>query len=97
MDRLAGKNVNPQECKISIVQVQCPVGVNRRSSLDLMMWLSKNHYGVIHWARETETFQSIVKTFVRLIFESVSSPELPEDWQPSRITMMGANPHSEQN
>jgi hypothetical protein len=81
--------------RIAIVQVDSPVGVNLRSSVELTNRLSKDHDGVIHWARDTETFQSIVKSFVRLNFESVSSPELPEDWQPSRITMMGANPQSE--
>ena len=80
--------------KIAIVQVDSPVGVNRRSSLDLTIWLSNEHDGVIHWARDTETFQSIVKSFVRLDFESMSPPELPENWQPS-VTMMGASPHSE--
>ena len=82
--------------KIVIVQVDSPVGVNRRSSLDLTIWLSKERDGVIHWARDTETFQSIVKSFVRLDFESVSPPELPENWQPT-ITMMGANPHSQES
>jgi hypothetical protein len=80
--------------KIAIVQVDSPVGVNRRSSLDLTICLSNEHDGVIHWARDTETFQSIVKSFVRLDFENVSPPELPANWQPT-ITMMGANPHSE--
>ncbi len=80
--------------KIAIVQVNSPVGVNLRSSLQLTMWLSKDQDGVIHWARDTETFQSIIKSFVRLELETVSPPELPENWQPT-ITMMGANPHSE--
>ena len=80
--------------KIAIVQVDSPVGVNRRSSIDLTIKLAKDYDGVIHWARDTETFQSIVKSFVRLDFESVSPPELPENWQPL-ITMMGANPQSE--
>jgi hypothetical protein len=80
--------------KIAIVQVHSPVGVNLRSSLQLTMWLSKEHDGIIHWARDTETFQSIIKSFVRLDLETVSPPELPENWEPS-ITMMGANPRSQ--
>lgn len=82
--------------RIAIVQVDSPVGVNRRCSLDLTIRLAKNHDGVIHWARDTEVFQSIVKPFVRLGFESVSPPEVPENWQPS-VTMMGANPQSQKS
>ena len=52
--------------KIAIVQVDSPVGVNRRSSLDLTHWLAREFDGVIHWDRDTETFQSILKSFIRL-------------------------------
>ena len=76
--------------RIGIVQVHSPAGLNMRSSLQLTMRLSNDHDGVIHWARDTETFQSIIKSFVRLDLETVSPPELPENWEPS-ITMMGAN------
>lgn len=99
MDRSAGKNAKLQECEIgviAIVQVHSPVAVNLRSSLQLTMRLSKDHDGVNHWARDTETFQSIIKSFVRLDLETVSPPEIPENWQPS-ITMMGANPQSQQS
>lgn len=77
--------------RIAVVQVDSPVGVNLQSSVELTNRLSKDFDGVIHWARDTETFQSIVKSFVRLDLENVSPPELPENWQP-QITMMGANP-----
>lgn len=76
--------------RIAIVQVDSPVGVNRRSSLDLTHWLAKDFDGVIHWARDTETFQSILKSFVRLDLESVSPPELDENWDPE-ITILAAN------
>jgi hypothetical protein len=76
--------------KIAIVQVDSPVGVNRRSSLDLTHWLAKDFDGVIHWARDTQTFQSILKSFIRLDLESVSPPELPEGWKPE-ITILAAN------
>jgi hypothetical protein len=72
--------------RIAIVQVNSPVGVNLRSSVELTNRLSKDHDRVILWARDTETFQSILKSFVRLDFENVSPPELPENWQPT-ITM----------
>jgi hypothetical protein len=75
--------------RIAIVQVQSPVGVNRRSSVDLTHKLSGDFDGVIHWARDTETFQSILNSFVRLDLESVSPPELPEDWMPD-ITILAA-------
>lgn len=76
--------------RIAIVQVDCPVGVNRRSSLDLTHKLAKEFDGVIHWARDTETFQSILKSFIRLDLESVSPPELPDGWEPE-ITFFPAN------
>jgi len=68
--------------RIAIVQVASPVGVNLRSSLRLTHALAADFDGVIHWARDTETFQSILNSFIRLDLESVSPPELPEDWNP---------------
>jgi hypothetical protein len=76
--------------KIAIVQVDSPVGVNRRSSLDLTHWLAKDFDGVIHWARNTEIFQSILKSFIRLDLESVSPPALPDGWE-REITILAAN------
>jgi hypothetical protein len=71
--------------RIAIVQVNSPVGVNRRSSLDLTHMLAKDFDGVIHWARDTETFQSILKSFIRLDLDSVSPPDLPEGWKPEVV------------
>lgn len=76
--------------RIAIVQVDRPVGVNRRSSLDLTHRLAKDFDGVIHWARDTETFQSILRSFVRLDLESVGPPELADKWEPE-ITILAAN------
>ena len=76
--------------RIAIVQVDSPVGVNRRSSLDLTHRLSKDFDAVIHWARDTETYQSMIKSFVRLELESVGPPDLPRDWNPE-ITIVAAN------
>ena len=76
--------------KIAIVQVDSPVGVNRRSSLDLTHLLAKDFDAVIHWARDTETYQSIIKSFVRLDLESVGPPDLPDGWSPE-VTIMPAN------
>lgn len=77
--------------KIAVVQVDSPVGVNLRSSLHLTHSLSKDFDGVVHWARDTQIFQSILKSFIRLDLESVSPPEdLPEDWKPE-VTILAAN------
>lgn len=76
--------------KIAIVQVDRPVGVNLRSSLMLTNTLAVEFDGVIHWARDTETFQSILKSFIRLNLQSLSPPELPEGWRPE-ITLLPAN------
>lgn len=75
--------------KIAIVQVDSPVGINRRSSVDLTHKFAKEFDGVIHWARDTETFQSILNSFIRLDLESVSPPELPVEWKPE-ITIFAA-------
>ncbi len=77
--------------RIAIVQVDGPVEVNRRSSLDLTHRLAKDFDGVIHWTRDNETFQSILKSFIRLDLESVSPPEVPEERKPE-ITILAANP-----
>jgi len=75
--------------KIAIVQVDRAVAVDRRSSLDLTHRLAKDFDGIIHWARDTETFQSIVGSFIRLDLESVTPPALPAGWKP-QITFFGA-------
>lgn len=76
--------------KIAIVQVDSPVGVNRRSSLDLTHRFSAEFDGIIHWARDSETFESILRSFIRLDLDSVSPPELPDEWDPE-IVIFGAN------
>jgi hypothetical protein len=81
--------------RIAIVQVDSPVGINRRSSLDLTHKLAKDFDGVIHWARDTETFQSILKSFIRLDLDSVGPPDIPEDWEPE-IVILAANGDAEQ-
>ena len=73
--------------RVAIVQVDRPVGVNRRSSLQLTHTLAAEFDGVIHWARDTETFQSIVKSFIRLDLESVNAPDLPRDWSPDVVIL----------
>lgn len=76
--------------KVAIVQVDSPVGVDRRSSVDLTHKFANDFDGIIHWARDSETFQSILKSFIRLDFESVGPPELPEHWKPE-LTIFGVN------
>jgi hypothetical protein len=76
--------------KIAIVQVASPVGVDRRSSLDLTHKLAKEFDGVVHWAKDTATFQSILRSFVRLDLESIGRPDLPDDWNPE-VTILAAN------
>ena len=76
--------------RIAIVQVASPVGVNLRSSLDLTHKFSADFDGIVHWARDTPTFQSILRSFIRLDFESVGPPELLSDWDPE-VVIFGAN------
>lgn len=76
--------------RIAIVQVDRPVGVDRRSALGLTYHLSDDFDGIVHWARDTETFQSILQSFVRLDFESVGPANPPRNWQPV-VTIFAAN------
>jgi len=78
------------EEKIAIVQVASPVGVDRRSSLNLTHALAADFDGVIHWAKDTLTYHSIIKSFVRLDLEWVTPLDLPEDWNPE-VVILAAN------
>jgi len=76
--------------KIAIVQVASPVGVDRRSSLNLTHTLAADFDGVIHWSKDTTTYRSIVKSFVRLDLEWVTPLDLPNDWNPE-VVILAAN------
>ena len=76
--------------RIAIVQVETPVGVNLRSSLKLTHFLSTEFDAVIHWARNSDTFESILRSFIRLDLESVGPPELPDGWVPE-VVILAAN------
>lgn len=71
--------------RIAIVQVDHPVGINLRSSLMLTHQFSEFFDGVIHWARDTATFESILRSFIRLDLESISPPDIPDDWKPEVV------------
>lgn len=79
--------------RIAIVQVDSPVGVDRRSSLALAHTLATEFDGIIHWARDSDTFHSILKSFIRLDLESVAAPEIPRDWNPE-VVICAANPRA---
>lgn len=76
--------------RIAIVQLDSPVGINRRYSMTLTNHLATEFDGVVHWARDSETFESIIKSFVRLDLETVSAPVPPADWNPE-IVFLAAN------
>jgi hypothetical protein len=73
--------------KIAIVQVGSPVGVNGRSSIALSAALADKFDGIVHWARDTATYQSIVREFVQANLPSASPPHLPGDWNPEIVIM----------
>lgn len=75
---------------IAVVQVDSPVGVNRRSSLELTHFLAADFDGVIHWARDTATFESILRSFIRLDLEAESPPQLPDGYNPE-VVILAAN------
>jgi hypothetical protein len=76
------------------LQVHSPVGINRRSSFDLTNKLAADFDGIIHWARDSEVFQSIVNSFLRLDLESVGPPAILESWAPE-VTIFAANTSAE--
>jgi hypothetical protein len=74
--------------RIAIVQVDSPVGVNRRSSVDMTHRLAKEFDGVIRCGRDTEAFQSIL---LRQARSGDGQPaELAEGWEPE-VTILAAN------
>ena len=73
--------------RIAIVQLGRPVGTDRRSALRLTHALARDHDGVVLWARDTETFQSILHSFIRLDIPSAARPELPEGWNPEVVIL----------
>jgi hypothetical protein len=76
--------------RIGVVQVGSPVGVNGRSSIALSDHFADQFDGVVHWARDTATYQSIIREFVSANLPSVSPPDLPSDWEPE-IALMPVN------
>ena len=53
--------------------------------LDLTHHLAKDFDGVIHWARDTGTFQPILKSFIRLDWTQLHRQSFP---------MIGARDHN---
>ncbi|MBP2229694.1 hypothetical protein J2847_002993 [Azospirillum agricola] len=73
--------------RIAIVQVGSPVGVNGRSSVALSRHFSDRFDGIVHWARDTETYRSIIRELVLADIPSVSRPVLPDGWTPEVVIM----------
>jgi hypothetical protein len=73
--------------RIAIVQVGSPVGVAGRSSIALSEALASDFDGIVHWARDTATYQSIVKELVEADLQSVRPPDLPPGWKPEIVIM----------
>jgi hypothetical protein len=73
--------------KIAVVQVGSPVGINGRSSVALSEALADQVDGVVHWARDTATYRSILKDLIAADLPSVTPPVLPPDWDPEVIFM----------
>jgi hypothetical protein len=73
--------------RIAVVQVDSPVGVDGRSSVALSDALADDVDGIVHWARDTATYQSILKDFIGADLPSAMPPVLPLDWSPEVIFM----------
>lgn len=73
--------------RIAIVQVGSPVGVNGRSSITLSRHLSEEFDGIVHWARDTATYRSIIQEFVVANLASIPAPDLSPDWAPDIVLM----------
>ncbi len=74
--------------KIAVVQVSKPVGRNGRSSIalsDVLIGCGVN--GIIHWARDTETYNSIMTEFEQRRLRRGKPPELPDGWKPEIVIM----------
>jgi hypothetical protein len=78
--------------RIAIVQVGSPVGVNGRSSMALTKVILLEDEldidGIIHWARDTETYQSIIDELSKSGLSMVDATSLISDMKPEVIIMM---------
>ncbi len=69
--------------KIAVVQVSTPVGCNGRSSVALSdVFAGMGFRGIIHWARDTATYRSIIREFEERHLERARPPILPLGWKP---------------
>ncbi len=69
--------------KIALVQVSKPVGRNGRSAIALSdLLVSCGFSGIIHWARDTETYHSIVQELEQRHLRRGDPPALPDGWKP---------------
>ncbi len=75
--------------RIAMVQVGSPVGINGRSSVGLTEQLAESlgFDGIVHWARDTETYKSIISEFVEAGLSMVEPPQLSLDWKPEIVVM----------
>jgi hypothetical protein len=73
--------------KIALIQVGHPVGIDGRSSVALTDSLAEFVDGVVHWARDSKTYQSIVRDLILADVSSALPPVLPADWSPEIILM----------
>jgi hypothetical protein len=74
--------------KIAVAQVGSPL-VGGRSSLKVSDMLAQAGYeGIIHWARDTATYQSVLKEFVGANLPTVLPPDLPADWKPDDLLVI---------
>jgi hypothetical protein len=78
--------------RIAVVQVDSPVGVEGRSSVALSEALAGTFDGVVHWARDTETYASIVRDLVLADLPTVSPPVLAEGWKPEVVILAARGP-----
>ena len=65
---------------LAIDQVDSPAGTRRRLPVSLNKALSDDFDGIIHWARDTEIYPSIIRDLVPADIPSAAPPELPQDW-----------------
>lgn len=72
--------------KIAVVQVGKPVGRNGRSAISLSdVLVSCGFGGILQWARDTETYQSIMQEIERRRLVPADPSHPPEDWKPEIV------------
>lgn len=83
--------------RIAVVQFGSPVGVNRRSSVNLIdVLIAKDAHlgfdGIVCWARDKDTYQSIIEEFTQAKLKVAQKHgKKRAEWVPEKVNFLVSN------